>query len=257
MKSFISFISLLLLPPTFSFAKVQKEENIWRALLKDHANCVTWVSVTVRVEVSVNGRSLPPQEQKLEALGTILSSDGLTVLSLTKVDPTSSILSRLRTRGASVQVNYTEVLILMQDGTEIPALLLLKDVDLDLAYLLPLKLKSEASEKFTFPAVPTSKLEEKVTKPKVLDQVVSIAKLGRNLYRQSTLRRGWINAVIEKPRPYFVIENTEAGTPVFDDRGNWLGIVVYKMDLGRPTSLVTLPVDDVLEIAAQVRSRSK
>ena len=39
----------------------------------------------------------------------------LTVVSLTKVDPTANILSRLRSPGASVQVNYTEVLILMQD----------------------------------------------------------------------------------------------------------------------------------------------
>ena len=91
----------------------------------------------------------------------------------------------------------------------------------------------------------------------MLDQVISISKLGRNLYRQSTLRRGWVNAVIEKPRPYFVIENTEPGTPVFDDQGKWLGVVVYKMDVGRPTAVVTLPFQDVLEIADQVRSRTQ
>ena len=132
----------------------QEKVEVWRSLLEENPNCVTWVSATVRVEVSVNGRSLPPQEQKLEALGTILSSDGLTVLSLTKVDPTSNILARLRSPGASVQANYTEVLILMQDGTEIPARLLLKDVDLDLAYLLPLPSAKESQNEFKFPTVP-------------------------------------------------------------------------------------------------------
>ena len=93
--------------------------------------------------------------------------------------------------------------------------------------------------------------------PLPLDEVVSLGKLSRNLYRQSTLKKGWVNAVIEKPRKYFVIENTAPGTPVFDKEANWLGIVVYKMDRGRPTSIVTLPADDIDEIAEQVRSRNQ
>ena len=222
--------------------------------MKDHANCVTWVSATVRVEVSAGGRSMPPQEQKLEALGTIIAEDGLTVLSLSRVDPTATLLSRIRTPGGSVNVNYTEVLLLMQDGTEVPAKLLLKDTDLDLAYVLPIKEKGEKHAKRTFSHVPRS---SKTKDPLPLDEVVSLGKLGRNLYRQSTLRKGWVNAVIEKPRKYFVIENTAPGTPVFDREANWLGIVVYKMDRGQPSSIVTLPADDIDEIAEQVRSRNQ
>ena len=236
----------------------KKSESTWRNLLANHANCVTWVSATVRLEISAGGRSLPPQEQKLEALGTIIAEDGLTVLSLSRVDPTATLLSRMRTPGASVNVNYTEVLILMQDGTEVPAKLVLKDTDLDLAFVLPIKQK-EDNEEFkdvVFSHVPRSQ-KEKSKLPQALDEVVSLGKLGRNLYRQSTLRKGWVNAVIEKPRKYFVIENTSPGTPVFDRDGGWLGIVVYKMDRGRPTSLVTLPADDIDEIAEQVRSRHK
>ena len=199
---------------------------------------------------------MPPQEQKLEALGTVIAKDGLTVLSLSRVDPTAALLTRMRTPGASVNVNYTEVLILMQDGTEVPARLVLKDSDLDLAFVLPIKQKKDNEEfkDVVFSHVPRAqKVKSKL--PQALDEVVSLGKLGRNLYRQSTLRKGWVNAVIEKPRKYFVIENTSPGTPVFDRDGGWLGIVVYKMDRGRPTSLVTLPADDIEEIAEQVRSR--
>jgi hypothetical protein len=252
-----SLLSLLAFCLPFSLIG-KRAESTWRDLLASHANCVTWVSATVRLEISAGGRSLPPQEQKLEALGTIIAEDGLTVLSLSRVDPTASLLARMRTPGASVNVNYTEVLILMQDGTEVPAKLVLKDTDLDLAFVLPIKQK-EDNEEFkdvVFSHVPRSQ-KEKSKLPQALDEVVSLGKLGRNLYRQSTLRKGWVNAVIEKPRKYFVIENTSPGTPVFDREGGWLGIVVYKKDRGRPTSLVTLPADDIDEIAEQVRSRHK
>ena len=70
----------------------------------------------MRIEVSANGRSMPPQEQKVEALGTVIANDGLTVLSLSTVDPRSKIFARLRSNSASVQVNYTEVFILKPDG---------------------------------------------------------------------------------------------------------------------------------------------
>ena len=223
-------------------------------MLKERSECVTWVSATVKVEISSGGRSYPPQEQKLEALGTVLSKDGLVALSLTKVDPTASILSRVRGGGASVNVNYSEVNILMQDGSEVPARLLLKDSDLDLAFLLPLKDDKKNEDEIVFQPVLKS---EKTNKPQPLDEVASLGKLSRNLYRQSTLMRGWVNAVIEKPREYYVIDRLSPGTPVFDASGHWLGIGVYKMVSGKPTQIVTLPAEDVLEIAEQVRKRTK
>ena len=251
MKKLLLFTFALSFGTSFQ-AIAKKPESLWRNLLKENANCVTWVSVTVKLEISAGGRSLPPQEQKLEALGTIIAKDGLTVLSLNKVDPTANILSRLRSPGASVNVNYTEVMLLMQDGTEVPAKLILKDIDLDLAYVLPIKERKEEYKDVVFSKVPNS-VEENA--PLILDEVVSIGKLRQTLYRQSTLRKGWVNAVIEKPRKYFVIENTSPGTPVFDRNGKWLGVVVYKMVGGRPSEIVTLPASDVLEIAEQVRAR--
>jgi hypothetical protein len=254
MKS-ITLVFIFLFNGLFFQTWAKKPDSTWRKLLREHADCVTWVSVTVRVELSAGGRSMPPQEQKLEALGTIIAEDGLTVLSLNKVDPTANILSRIRSPGASVNVNYTEVMILMQDGTEVPAKLLLKDSDLDLAFVLPIEERKNEFKDIVFSRVPKQASEDDL--PIILDEVVSIGKLRKTLYRQSTLRRGWVNAVIEKPRTYFVIENTSPGTPVFNSMGNWLGVVVYKMVSGRPSEIVTLPAMDILEIAEQVRTRNQ
>ena len=254
MKS-ITLVFIFLFNGLFFQTWAKKPDSTWRKLLREHADCVTWVSVTVRVELSAGGRSMPPQEQKLEALGTIIAEDGLTVLSLNKVDPTANILSRIRSPGASVNVNYTEVMILMQDGTEVPAKLLLKASDLDLAFVLPIEERKNEFKDIVFSRVPKQASEDDL--PVILDEVVSIGKLRKTLYRQSTLRRGWVNAVIEKPRTYFVIENTSPGTPVFNSMGNWLGVVVYKMVSGRPSEIVTLPATDILEIAEQVRTRTQ
>ena len=85
-------LTVFLLPTLLSAAPYEKT---WQKLLQEKAECVTWVSLTMRVEVSAGGRSMPPQEQKLEALGTVLAEDGLTVLSLSTVDPRAKILKSI------------------------------------------------------------------------------------------------------------------------------------------------------------------
>ena len=249
--------ALLLAPlliPALPAEKAPSATEVWRTLLKERPDCVTWVSATVKVEINTGGRSYPPREEKLEALGTVLSDEGLVAISLTKVDPTASILSRMRSPGSTVNVNYSEVNVLMPDGSEVPARLILKDSDLDLAFLLPLTGKNEGGEAVTFQTVPNAASDARV---EPLDEVVTFGKLSRNLYRQSSLLPGRVNAVIRKPRDYYVVDRSVPGSPVFDDAGNWLGVCVYKMASGRPTTLVTLPASDVLEIAAQAKERSR
>jgi len=229
-------------------------KEAWRSLLQNHAECVTWVSASVRIEISANGRSYPPSERNIEALGTILDSKGMTVLSLNQLDPTDSLYAKIRAPQADIQVNYTEVKILLKDGTEVPAEFILKDDDLDLAYILPKSFK-HPNHPDGFPHV--TRRPASTSLPLVLDPVVSLSKLGPNLYRQSTLMRGWVNAIIEKPRNYYVIDNVSPGTPVFNESGEWLGISLFKKDGGRPSGVITLPASDILEIAEQVRLRAK
>jgi hypothetical protein len=253
----LRFLIISLFPCASFFAFGEKDKNpveIWRSLLKEQSDSVTWVSVTVRIEVSAGGRSFPPSERKLEALGTVLAEDGLTVLSLNEVDPTDSILSRMRSQG-DINVNYTEVLILRPDGSEIEADFLLKDEDLDLAFIKPKDVDPAIEQTNLFKKVPYQ--ESQIPRIRALDEVVSLGKLGRNLYRKSTLQRGWVNAVISKPRDYYVVENVTPGTPVFDRHGRWLGITAFRKEGGKPSGVITLPAKDVMEIAEQVRQRSR
>jgi hypothetical protein len=252
---------MFLIPVLFSSITVSAfgEKNkstieVWRSLLDKQSESVTWVSVTVRIEVSAGGRSFPPSERKLEALGTVLAKDGLTVLSLNEVDPSDSILSRMRSPG-DINVNYTEVLILRPDGSEIEADFLLKDEDLDLAFIKPINAGNSLDNPNLFKNVFYQ--ESETPEIQVLDEVVSLGKLGRNLYRKSTLQRGWVNAVITKPRDYYVVENVTPGTPVFDSQGRWVGITAFRKEGGKPSGVITVPAKDVMEIAEQVRQRTQ
>ncbi len=227
--------------------------EVWRNLLAEESDSVSWVSITVRIEVSAGGRSFPPSERKLEALGTVLAPDGLTVLSLNKVDPTDSILSRMR-GPADINVNYTEVLILRADGSEIKADFVLKDEDLDLAFIRPQLEQPGKNDLLVFEYIDYN---ASITPPlETLDEVVSLGRLGRNLYRKPTLQRGWVNAVINKPRDYYVVENVTPGTPVFDQSGIWIGITAFRKEGGKPSGVITVPAKDVMEIAQQVRERT-
>lgn len=257
MKAWLCLLTLFFFLKSFWICSLfgEPEEStvsIWRNLLEKQSESVTWVSVTVKIEVSAGGRSFPPSERKLEALGTILATDGLIVLSLNEVDPTDTILSRMR-GPADINVNYTEVLILRPDGTEIEADFLLKDEDLDLAFISPQKKDLHHGNPTIFKSVDYD--PAKIPSIQTLDEVVSLGKLGRNLYRKSTLQRGWINAVIDKPRNYYVVENVTPGTPVFDKFGHWIGITVFRKEGGKPSGVITVPAKDVIEIAQQVRER--
>ncbi|MDA7823531.1 S1C family serine protease [Opitutales bacterium] len=249
-KSFLGSLIFFLLSSTILWG--EDPRSTWIKLLEQKADCVTWVSVIVKIEVSSNGRSYPPSERKLEALGTVLSPEGLTVLSLHTMDPTESIRSRMRGAG-DISVDYIEVMILQDDGSEIPAKFALKDEDLDLAFVMPLVNEDEKNASILYPSVSENSNVHPFPKP--LDEVVSLGKLGRNLYRQPTLQRGWVNAVINKPRDYFVIENLSPGCPVFNSSGEWIGVSVYKKEGRRPSALVTLPATDIMEIADQARAR--
>jgi hypothetical protein len=231
--------------------KLSLLQSTAQRLVSDGNTTVVWVSAVVRIEVSAGGRSFPAQEQKREALGTIVGKDGLVVVSSSMIDPTASIRKQIRSPGANVNVEFQEVRILLDDGSEILSRIILKDSDLDLAFVQPIAGNQELKSAAIRPVNLRSK-----AKPAILDEVLLLGKLSPTLYRQPTIRVARVSSVIEKPRNYYVLSVAMPGAPVFDSRGRLLGIAVYKIAGGAPTSMVTLPASDILEIALQARERA-
>ena len=227
-------------------ACADKEAQRGRKILEQHRAAV----VTVQVVVKIKFRS-QESETKIEATGTVIDGDGLTVLALSSIDPTSRFGG-----GAGQQFQMesevTAMNLLLEDGTEVQSEVLLRDRDLDLAYLRPL-------EKPASP-MPYVDLRNSSTAA-LLDNVVALNRLGYVANRVHSVAFERIEAVVEKPRVFYIAgddpTSTSQGSPVFTQSGKLLGIFVLRTvrstgtRSGSNAKVIIIPASDILEGALQ------
>src|SRR5208337_285084 len=84
-------------------------------------------------------------EQKLQCLVAVIDPSGLAVTSLTGLPQQTTRKLRYGSQTIEVECQVEEVKYRLNDGTELPARLVLKDEDLDLAFLAPQKPLDEAA----------------------------------------------------------------------------------------------------------------
>lgn len=193
-----------------------------KILAKNQAAVVT-VRLVVSYNVSYGGRD-QQSESKTEAVGTVIDPGGLTVISLTTIDPSAMMKARQRSAAQEfkVETEVKDVKIVLADDTELPAEIVLRDRDLDLAYLRPI-------EK---PAQPLPALDlTQAVPPQVLDEVVCLNRLGKIANRVVTVSLERIDALVAKPRPFYVLSpggSSGIGSPVFALTGAPLGIILIR-----------------------------
>ncbi|MBX3180538.1 MAG: trypsin-like peptidase domain-containing protein [Candidatus Hydrogenedentes bacterium] len=226
-----------------------------RAILENHRAAVVTVQMVVKISSSFGG-STNENESKEEATGTVISPDGLTVLALSSTDP-SSIYKTMMGGGQDFRMDsqINDLKMLMHDNTEIPAEVVIRDVELDLAFIRPLK-KPEA------PMAHVS-LEEN-GEVQLLDRVVTLNRLGRVANRVFSASFEYIDAVVERPRRYYIPGNdptsTTQGSPVFRLDGKLVGVFVLRAISAEASAgarrnnvmPIILPAADVLEGVQQV-----
>ncbi len=222
---------------------------------------VIWVTGVAKVSIGARDSkmpmNIPDQEEKFEALGTIIDASGMVVTSLSNIDPASRYSGReMNGPQGRITIEATailkEVKVVLADGTEIPFDVVLKDADLDLAFLRPKADAKEASG-VVFTAVNLNNAGS----ADVADEVVNLARADEILNRQPQVMRGEIMTVTNKPRKFFWVTSCYPGTPTFTMDGKLLGIAVLRDrkgdDNARPIPVV-LPAADVLEVAEQAKT---
>lgn len=225
-----------------------------REVFKQNSGTVVTVQEVVKMTSSYNGRTSEPRESKQDLTGTVLDPSGLTVLALSAADP-SEMLKRMYP-DYKVDFDISDMKLLLDDGSEVACEIVLRDKDLDLAFIRP---KSKLANPLA--AVDMSKS----TSAQILDSVITINRLGRAAGRAHAASLERISAVVTKPRTFYVPDSTltatALGSPVFALDGKVVGLMVMRAISGGGgaagssrqdnATTIILPAEDIAKAAQQ------
>jgi len=239
-----------------------------RAIFKQHQHSVVTVQIVVKSKFSMGGMGGQSNESRQDVTGTVVDASGLTVVSLSATDPSQmmqSMFSGMSDEDMKFKMDteLSDLKILLEDGTEVPAEVVLRDKDKDLAFIRP-KTKLSAP-------LPALDLTKSGT-AEVLDQVIALNRLGNAAGRAYAASVERISAVVERPRLFYVPETsmttTTLGAPAFTLDGKVLGLFVMRSLRGggggsggmlgmlsmqaQSMTAIIVPVGDILKAVKQV-----
>ncbi len=231
-----------------------------REVLERYQDAVVNVKIALKLKSMRNGQQMQSQDQQLEVAGTIIDPSGLVVVAESETDPGGMMKAMTggRMQGLDIESEVGEVKIILKDGKEIAGRLLMRDKDLDLAFIAPM----EKGLTFTHVAL------EKGKGPELFDDILLLGRLGRNLDRAPSVTADRIRAIVKKPRTFYVCADTLValtggfGCPAFDAQGKPIGLLVMRRGPAISSSgglssafssmtPVVLPCEDIAEVARQ------
>ena len=255
-RVFSAALAVVVLLATVS-AVADEDAEKGRDIVERWQSSVVTVRLVMEQRVVVSGREMSKSEGKNEVTGTIIDPSGLVVVSFFSTSP-NELYQQLAT---AMGEDSTDVKIRLPDGKELPAKIVLRDKDLDLAFIRPVEKPAEP--------LPAVDLSAKGT-PELLDTVVVINRLGRVASWATAVYIDRIHAIAEKPRRFYVpggmgAMESELGCPAFTLDGKAVGILVLRVlpsggggmgsAFGGMSSAgmlpVILPSEDILEVAKQ------
>ena len=238
-----------------------------REILKNNQNAV--VTVTALSKLDVSGSGLPikvsglGEAQEGSCGGLVIDAAGLTVVSYTALNPMEKVVGAIKAKlggddggdgnEPKIKTELSRIQIRLADGTEIPASVVLKDKELDLAFLAPDMKEGEKAPAFS-PATLAGGAAAKE-----LDDVVTLTRHNKSLGCQTVVETARVTSVIAKPRLLYDLSGgAHPGAAVFLPDGQLLGVVVAVGGEGRGVmslqmeSLVS-PASEVIKLAAQAK----
>ena len=217
-----------------------------------YQNAIVTVQVVLKSSYSKDGKVSPPAESKYELTGAFVDPSGLIVLAHSGCDP-AEFYKQATTQydGYKVESELVDLKVLLDDGTEVPGQIVLRDKDRDLAFVRP---KTTLSH-----PVRALDLSEQGS-AKVLDQVIVLNRLNQSAGRAYSATVARIIAKVNKPRPFYLHDGSGSGaalgSPVFSLDGKLLGLMLMRVGGPRgayresPTSII-LPAEQIMKAARQ------
>jgi hypothetical protein len=225
-----------------------------RLVARRYSDAIIEVKGSVFMSFTIGLQTIPPTERKIDIGATVIGASGLTMTSLSSVDPRSifeSMRSQLKTGADPVELGKTEyknLRLRMADGTEIPAKILWKDVDHDLVLLAP---DGAAASNRAFTFVDLSHATESAS---VLGTYYHLSRTGEEFQRVLLVRASTVIGIVERPRRLLLVSTDmypdTLGCPVFDADGRVLGISLHIVEKGLPKGTVVAPAADLAAVIA-------
>jgi hypothetical protein len=254
-------------------ADEQQAVESGRKVLKSSANALIGVTAIAKLQIKASGGASGSSEQelKIDATSLVIDASGLSVMSLTNLNPQNA-LPRMRGRGrngepvdVSIECELRGLKLRLPDGSEVPARMVLKDDDLDLAFVAPNEPLSEANKR----QIAVVKPER--AKVEVLDNVIQLGRMNKEFNYAPAVQLARIQAVLTKPRPYYLGVTSGLGTPVFNEQGRMVGMVTRFVSAekeaasegagsgrgGQAAVRVVLPAGDIARLVDQAKEAAK
>jgi S1-C subfamily serine protease len=220
-------------------AATEAEAAAGREIVRKNADSIVSVELVVNAGAGRGGRG--SAEQKVEVNATVISPTGLTVTSLAAIDPR---VGRGRGSSDNSDSEFKEVKLRLADNTEIPAMVVLKDAELDLAFIAPLAGTGPAK------VFPYLNLED-AGKAEVLGTYFDMTRLPKNMQRAPVIQVVSVLGMIERPRKLILTTDQTLGCPVFDIKGKPLGIALAYLSNNTAIQIVVVPAEDIVDMAKQ------
>ncbi|BBM82859.1 hypothetical protein [Candidatus Uabimicrobium amorphum] len=238
---------------TESSSKTQKQKIL--DIVDAHKDAVVSVQLVVKIP------SMGNFERKLEIPGTVVNEQGLVIVSNSQADPMVAMRRRFQQGGPqNAKTEFTDIKIICNDNTEVPAQIAMQDEDLDIIFIKP----KENKRKFAYISL------DKTAKPQLLDDVVVIAKLDASTGRTPMIFHTRVMAIITKPSTYYVIFGISAGVPAFDENGKCFGLLLSRIGGGNAAMTnnsniasamamlpMILPAEDILDVIADLEEEEE
>ncbi len=224
-------------------------------LVAEKGDAVVTLESVFEVKYSMGGQQ-DESERKTESTGFVVDEKGTVITALSNLDPAASY-AKMSNQDDAYTTRIKSLKYLLPDNSEIPAAVVLRDTDLDIVVVRPLT-PLEKPMKYL-------PLSESAT-PAVLDEAFTMGRLGRIARRNIVAMSGEIQAIVEKPRTFYVpsgeLATARTGVPIFNGEGKLLGMSsIYFFPGGRsslgeadePYLFVVVPTADLEEVVNQAK----
>jgi hypothetical protein len=273
---FVVFVVVVVLLAGRGIGQADETADAGRKIMNSYKDAVVKIKVVMQSKFVMNGSEMQNKEYKNEITGTVLDSSGLVLVSLTALDPSKFMNNLMSGMDESAEGNMKMemkldlkgIKVILPDETELDAKVVLRDKDLDMAFILP-------KQAITKPMASVNMTDQ--SNPNIMDEIIILSRLSKVANYAPSIMSARISAIVNKPHKFYIPQLEggdigDIGTPAFTLDGKLAGVSLIRTlateggagfgaMMGSAGAMgiaaVIMPVNEILEASKQVAKELK